>query len=153
MSDGTLAYYIAGVGVVYDPDQHTQKFFMKHTDDVTCMDFHPDGKRCLTGENGRRPKAYIWDSSTCEPIHCLTGNDIEKTVIACAFSTSGAKCVLVAGDDNHHMAVYDTESGACIAKGKGVPAKPIDVKWRDDDTFVLVGSKLYCEVTVKNGSF
>jgi microtubule-associated protein-like 6 len=153
MADQTLAYYIAGVGVVYNPATHTQKFFTEHTDDVTCMDFHPGGKLCLTGENGRRPRAYIWDSSTCQKVHCLFGNNIEKTVIACAFSKSGNKCVVIAGDDEHHMAVYDTESGGCIAKGKGVRKNVIDVKWKDDNTFALVGSKLYCEVTVTNGSF
>ncbi len=27
LDDGNLAYYIAAVGVVYNPDAHTQKFF------------------------------------------------------------------------------------------------------------------------------
>lgn len=51
------------------------------------------------------------------------------------------------------MAVYDTQSGACVAKGKGVRNDVIEAKWKDDSTFCLVGSKLFCEVTISNGSF
>lgn len=153
MQDQNLCYYIAGVGVVFNPETNTQKFFMKHTDDVTCIDFHPDGRRVVTGENGKRPKAYIWDADTCEPIHTLYGHGIMNTVTACAFSASGNRVVLIAGDDNHHMAVYDTESGACIAEGKGTQANVISVQWQDDQTFTLVGSKLFCQVTIVNNSF
>lgn len=51
------------------------------------------------------------------------------------------------------MAVYDTETGACIAEGKGTQSKALEVKWKDDNSFVLVGSKLFCEVSLSNGSF
>ena len=69
LDDGQLAYYIAAVGVVYNPDTHTQKHFQMHTDDITCMDFHPDNRTVATGENGKRPKAYIWDTATMQKIH------------------------------------------------------------------------------------
>jgi len=76
MADGTLCYYIAGVGVVFNPETHTQKFFQEHSDDVTCMGFHPNGELVVTGENGKRPKSYIWDSTTCKIVHCFSGNGI-----------------------------------------------------------------------------
>ena len=35
--DGEVVYYAAGVGIVYDPETHRQRFFREHTDDITCM--------------------------------------------------------------------------------------------------------------------
>jgi len=143
MNDGCLAYYIAAVGVVYDPELHTQKFFQKHTDDITSMDFHPDKQLVVTCENGKRPKTYIWDTQTCQEVHCLSGHGITETAIACAFSKSGKNVVIVAGNDTHNVAVYDTVSGACIAEAKGCRDNVTTVAWKNDETFVLVGAKLY----------
>ena len=34
-AEGHLVYYVAGVGVVHDPKEQTQKFFTGHSDDIT----------------------------------------------------------------------------------------------------------------------
>lgn len=129
MADGTLAYYIAAVGVVYNPEQHTQRHFTKHTDDITCMDFHPDKVHVVTSENGKKPKTYIWNTETMTEKHCLTGHGIMNTCIACAFSVSGKNVVLIAGNDDHNVAVYDVETGTCVAESKGCRDFPNMVKW------------------------
>jgi microtubule-associated protein-like 6 len=98
LDDGSLAYYIAAVGVVYNPDMHTQKFFQMHTDDITCMDFHPDKIKCATGENGKKPKAFLWDTQTMKMVHQFVGHGIVETIIAIAFSPSGKHLALVAGN-------------------------------------------------------
>jgi len=117
------------------------------------MSFHPAGELAVTGENGKKPKSYIWNTTTCQKVHCLQGHGIVETVDACAFSATGKFVVLIAGNEDHNMAVYDTESGACVAEGKGTRSSVIEVNWQDDSTFVLVGSKLFCQVTVTNSSF
>lgn len=116
--DGCLAYYIAAVGVVYNPETHTQRHFQEHTDDITCMDFHCNSTTVATGEMGKKPKCFIWDTITCNKIHLLQGHGIVETIIALAFSPSGGKIVLVAGNADHNVAVYDTASGACVAESK-----------------------------------
>lgn len=72
------------------------------------MDFHPNGSHLLTGELGKKPVAYIWDSVTCEPIHKLVGNGITESIIGCSFSPEGRFALIIAGNQDHCMAVYDT---------------------------------------------
>lgn len=66
-----------------------------------------------------------------------------ETIIALAFSPNGGKIVLVAGNDDHNLAVYDTVSGACIAESKSGKEFVSQVRWENEDSFVLIGAKLY----------
>jgi hypothetical protein len=36
-SCGDVVYYIAGLGIVYNPTKHTQTFFKGHSDDIRCL--------------------------------------------------------------------------------------------------------------------
>lgn len=106
VKDGSLAYNAAAVGVVYDPVNHKQRFFQgKHTDDITCIAFSNDGSMVATGEMGARDvikqagsnrakkaltSVYIWDPISMNMLHKLNSPNIEKTIIAVAFSPSGS---------------------------------------------------------------
>ena len=152
-ANGELAYHIAGVGVVYNPDTHKQRFFQQHTDDVTAMAFHPDGVRCATGENGKRPVAYIWDSTTGQQLHKLTGNGVVETISNMSFSKSGKYLLVICNAQDHDLAVYDTQTGTCVAASKGPRENVLDAAWKDDQTFVMVGAKLFYEFTMNGKSF
>lgn len=73
--DGSIAYHAAGLGLVYNPEEHSQRHFDKHTDEVTVIAFAPGeevykGKdkvsykprMVATGEAGKRPKIFVWDA-------------------------------------------------------------------------------------------
>ena len=75
-----MAYFAAGLGITMDGDGASQRFFDLHKDDITGMGFSPDGVHCVTGENGRKPAAYIWDGLTMQKKHKLIGNGILRSI-------------------------------------------------------------------------
>lgn len=50
LKNGNIVYHAAAVGIVLDQNNNTQKFFNKHTDDITAFDLHPDDETVATGE-------------------------------------------------------------------------------------------------------
>jgi len=64
--DGSVAYHAAGLGIVYDEEDKTQRHFDKHTDDITAIAFAPDKRTVATGEVGKRPKIFVWDACSMQ---------------------------------------------------------------------------------------
>jgi WD40 repeat protein len=94
-------------------------FLQKHTDDITCIDFSSDGTHVATGERGAKPKVCIWDANTMQVKHTLLGHGIVKSVRCLAYSPSGKVLGVIAECDDHNVAIYNTETGQCIAESKG----------------------------------
>lgn len=62
-----LAYFSAGMGIVYDFDNHTsnsrenpQTIPCLHDDDITCLALAPDGVLAATGCMGKFPVVKVW---------------------------------------------------------------------------------------------
>lgn len=64
--DGSIAYHAAALGIVYNPSEHSQRFFNMHIDDVTAIAFSPDKRTIATGEIGPKPMICIWDGITMQ---------------------------------------------------------------------------------------
>lgn len=47
---GEIVYHVAAVGVVYNRQQNTQRFYMGHDDDILCLAIHPLKDFVATGQ-------------------------------------------------------------------------------------------------------
>ena len=47
---GEVVFVAGATGIIYNPVQHTQKFFNGHTDDIICLGMHPDFNIVATGQ-------------------------------------------------------------------------------------------------------
>jgi microtubule-associated protein-like 5 len=50
---GEMVYHVAAVGVVYNRQQNTQRFYMGHDDDILCLAIHPLKDYVATGQVSR----------------------------------------------------------------------------------------------------
>lgn len=45
-------YHVAAVGVIYNRQQNTQRFYLGHDDDILCLALHPLKDYVATGQVG-----------------------------------------------------------------------------------------------------
>ena len=143
---GELVYTVAAVAVVYDRAAHTQRFFLGHTDDITCLAVHPHGALVATGQVAaaetpdgpgvvRRadPFAAVWETGgACARRARLFHGRGMRGVQCVAFSPSGGSLASVCADDAHTLCVWRWEEGQCVCRHKtraGAPPSVYGVSW------------------------
>ncbi|KAG8126402.1 hypothetical protein E2320_021500, partial [Naja naja] len=83
-----IVYFVAGVGVVYSPREHRQKFYLGHQDDIISLALHPDRVLVATGQVGKEPYICVWDTYTVQTVSVM--KDVHTHGIAClAFDVDG----------------------------------------------------------------
>ena len=50
MQTGEIVYHVAAVGIVYNRENHKQRFYNAHTDDILCLAIHPVRDVVATGQ-------------------------------------------------------------------------------------------------------
>eukprot|EP00163_Fabomonas_tropica_P029151 TRINITY_DN615_c0_g1_i1.p1 TRINITY_DN615_c0_g1~~TRINITY_DN615_c0_g1_i1.p1 ORF type:complete len:1806 (-),score=610.31 TRINITY_DN615_c0_g1_i1:143-5560(-) len=138
---GELVYFTAGVGIVYDPKKHTQRFYRGHTDDIVSIDNHPDGTIIATGQVGRHPSIRVWDSARPDNHLAVLKGHHTRAVVALAFSEhdGGKLLASVGADDDHTIAVYDWRKGHLRASAKGHSDKVLTVAFNPVDGSLVSG--------------
>ncbi|KXZ56858.1 hypothetical protein GPECTOR_1g774 [Gonium pectorale] len=136
--DGRLVYYLAAVGVVYDPASHTQRFFQGHDDDIRCLAIHPDRFLVATGQVASAldgsyddPYVCIWDVrdplSVISRIPFPSDGAPTRYIVAVAFSGDGQRLVVVTGDNRHTVHVLHWKSKTFIHSDVGHNGQPPQV--------------------------
>ncbi|OXB55335.1 hypothetical protein ASZ78_002506 [Callipepla squamata] len=107
---GEIVYHVAAVGVVYNRQQNTQRFYLGHDDDILCLAIHPLKDYVATGQVGRDSSIHIWDTETIKPLSVLKGYH-QYGVCAVDFSADGKRLASVGIDDNHTIVLWDWKKG------------------------------------------
>jgi WD40 repeat protein len=133
----SVAYFTAGVGIVYDPRKHTQRYHVKNDDDILSLAVHPNGKYVATGQIGKEPIVCVWDTETGDTLSILRGVH-SIGVCALAFSGDGKYLASVGLDNYHTLAVWDWKQGRVVGSTRGHTSVIYDVAWAPDGRSALV---------------
>ena len=83
---GEVVYHIAALGIVYNKEEHKQRYYSAHNDDILCLALHPTQDYVATGQIGRDPSIHIWDAISMESLSILQGEHYRGV---CAIDFSG----------------------------------------------------------------
>ncbi|OXB63038.1 hypothetical protein ASZ78_014805, partial [Callipepla squamata] len=139
---GEVVYHIAAVAVVYNRQQHSQRLYLGHDDDILSLSIHPVKDYVATGQVGRDAAIHVWDTQTLKCLSLLKGQH-QRGVCALDFSADG-KCLASVGlDDNHAIVFWDWKKGEKLATTRGHKDKIFVVKCNPHhvDKLVTVGMK------------
>lgn len=148
-----IIYHVAALGIVYNRETNTQRFYNGHSDDILCLCLHPnkeydskDAKKrkilAATGQIGRDPEIHVWDAVSMNTESILKGEHF-RGVCALSFSSDGKKLASVGLDDNHSICVWDWKKGEKLATTRGHKDKIFCIKWNpyDSDKLLTIGIK------------
>ncbi|XP_023587448.1 echinoderm microtubule-associated protein-like 5 isoform X1 [Trichechus manatus latirostris] len=124
---GEIVYHVAAVGVIYNRQQNTQRFYLGHDDDILCLAVHPLKDYVATGQVGRDPSIHVWDTETIKPLSILKGSH-QYGVCAVDFSADGKRLASVGIDDSHTVVLWDWKKGEKLSIARGSKDKIFVVK-------------------------
>uniref|UniRef100_A0A672SZE4 EMAP like 6 n=1 Tax=Sinocyclocheilus grahami TaxID=75366 RepID=A0A672SZE4_SINGR len=139
---GEVVYHVAAVAVVYNRQQHTQRFYIGHDDDILSLTVHPLKDYVATGQVGRDPAVHVWDTQTLKCLSLLKGQH-QRGVCALEFTADGKSLVSVGIDEDHSLVIWDWKKGEKLAKSRGHKDKIFVVKGNPFrmDKLLTVGMK------------
>ncbi|XP_031213616.1 echinoderm microtubule-associated protein-like 5 isoform X5 [Mastomys coucha] len=139
---GEIVYHVAAVGVIYNRQQNTQRFYLGHDDDILCLAIHPLKDYVATGQVGRDPSIHVWDTETIKPLSILKGYH-QYGICAVDFSADGKRLASVGIDDNHTIVLWDWKKGEKLSVTRGSKDKIFVVKMNPyvPDKLITAGIK------------
>ncbi|GFN97686.1 echinoderm microtubule-associated protein-like 6 [Plakobranchus ocellatus] len=141
INDGAdIVFHAAGAGIVQNLAAGTQSFYLKHTDDIICLDVnqHPKFKNVIaTGQIGNIPSVHIWDGVTKETLSIIQGGH-SKGICSVDFSCTGKNIVTVGLEDDHNVVVWRWQDGTKVASAPGHSQRIFRAEFRPDSDTQLV---------------
>jgi hypothetical protein len=145
-----LIYSSAALGVVYDLSTNSQRYFEGHTDDITCIAVSRDCKMIATGQMGKSPEVFVWESClspyipsdddgpvsssrSLNGLICRIGKGFfSRGVNAAAFSFDSVYLCAIGCDDRHEMGIWALATGQLVTScpsASGVPPQITMLRW------------------------
>lgn len=111
-SSGSVLYFTARLGVIYDKSTTTQLLFHGHSQDISSLAVAPSGKFAASSVSGLDPVTKIWDAITAQEVAALPIAH-KHTTKYLAFSPDDKQLVTVGieQDGDHSLAVYLSPNG------------------------------------------
>jgi microtubule-associated protein-like 1/2 len=89
---GEIVYFVAAVVVLFNAEEHSQRHYLGHTEDIKCLAVHPNKLLIATGQatghdrREGRPHIRIWNSVSLQTLHIIGVGDFERAVCCISFS-------------------------------------------------------------------
>ncbi|XP_076241239.1 echinoderm microtubule-associated protein-like 2 isoform X3 [Calliopsis andreniformis] len=116
---GEVVYFVAAVVVLYNMEEHSQRHYLGHTDDIKCIAIHPNklvvatGQVCGTDRRDAMPHIRIWNSVSLATL-CVIGNgQFDGSICCLSFSKADGGNYLCAIDEtsDHNISIWDWQKG------------------------------------------
>lgn len=129
---GHVLYYTSAVGIIYNPVQNQQKFYLGHEDEISCLTLHPDRDTVATGGTGAVPKLQIWSATTMKPPADVEGCNEEgarlelemasgdQYVLCMAFSPHGQWLMTISANNDHNVRLWDWKNKEILGHSQGM---------------------------------
>eukprot|EP00054_Salpingoeca_dolichothecata_P027405 m.201004 g.201004 ORF g.201004 m.201004 type:complete len:1228 (-) comp25954_c0_seq3:39-3722(-) len=126
LPSGELVYFMACVGIVYNPETNTQRFYRGHDDDISSLALHTDGVLVATGQctgaGKSQSKAHVcvWDSSTLETKATFGEGVFYKSTSCLAFAVHNPDLLAAVDTSNDHViSIWNWQKGVKLTETKG----------------------------------
>jgi len=166
---GEIIYFTAGVVVLHNPEEQTQRHYLGHTDDVKCIAIHPDKIKIATGQvaghdakEGKKPAAMphvrIWDSVSLNTLHVIGCGVFNRAVSCLSFSKlDGGQQLAVIDESNEHiLSIWDLSKDKpnkiCETKSSTEPVLAVEFHPSEKGSLVSCGKSQITFWTLEGGS-
>lgn len=151
-----IVYYSAAVAVVFDPETSKQCFYLGHSEEITCINTHPNHQIIATADC--KSNIHIWslenalksESGVVAALSCIKGM-VKEGIIHIEFSPSGDRIASIGADKDHTISINDVNinTGEVISSTKTIrsPNTVYDIAFSVDGGELAVVGKgviLFC---------
>eukprot|EP00054_Salpingoeca_dolichothecata_P013448 m.75103 g.75103 ORF g.75103 m.75103 type:complete len:757 (-) comp20486_c0_seq1:26-2296(-) len=124
LATGELVYLVDAIAVLFHVEEHTQRFYTEHTEEIRCLAVHPDGVTMATGDTlvnlNASPEVRVWSGKTLSTESCFGKGVFKKGVGSVAFSVSRPYLLACVDESNRHtVTIWKWASGTLLAQAKG----------------------------------
>jgi len=147
-----LIYHVAGVGIVSNMKDRSQKFFLEHNDDITCIALSGHAARptlVATGQTDPKdigekdmPKIYIWDWLTMKTVK-LVPDAHWGMVLKLQFSVKNDYLYSIGGEEEHLFKIWDLKNLSRSGKA-GMLKEKLSTPTVKDDIFGFLVNPYKC---------
>ncbi|XP_052761033.1 echinoderm microtubule-associated protein-like CG42247 isoform X2 [Mya arenaria] len=120
---GELVYFVASVVVLYNKERDTQRHYIKHNEEITCMTIHPNQYLIATGQmHGKGPEhashIRIWHGVNLSTYSVIGVGVFYGEILSIGFSNDGTgnfMCV-IDGSEKHVLSVWEWQTEKLVAR-------------------------------------